>query len=92
MAGIVQEAIVVRTWRSGLACLALALGMGLGLRAQDDRTADHAALRALRDTVTAAINKQDVQTLSGCLAKSFTFTTVNQRRAVKPEAAQGRLR
>jgi ketosteroid isomerase-like protein len=55
-------------------------GGGIPLLAADstDREADHAALRALRDKVTAAIDKQDIKALASCFAKEFAFTTVNQ--------------
>jgi len=46
--------------------------------ADDDHAADHAALRALRDKVTQAIEKQDIATLASCFAREFAFTTVNQ--------------
>ncbi len=42
------------------------------------READHAALRALRDRVTAAIEKQDTKALASCFAKEFAFTAVTQ--------------
>ena len=46
--------------------------------ADGDREADHAALRALRDRVATAINKQDLKTLASCFAKEFAFTAVTQ--------------
>jgi len=45
---------------------------------ETNREADHAALRALRDKLAAAINTQDVKTLGTCFAKEFAFTAVNQ--------------
>jgi ketosteroid isomerase-like protein len=64
-------------------CLALILCLCLGgniraLAAGENREADHAALRALRDRVAQAIDKQDFKALSSCFAKEFAFTTVNQ--------------
>jgi len=60
--------------------------MGAGLRAgEDERAADHAALRSLRDKVATAINQQDMNALSSCFAKTFTFTTLDQRVATRPE-------
>jgi len=46
--------------------------------ADDNREADHVALRALRDKVATAIDKQDITALASCFAKAFAFTTVNQ--------------
>jgi hypothetical protein len=46
-----------------------------GVRAIENRDADHAALRALRDKVTQALSRQDVQALTDCCAKEFAFTT-----------------
>ena len=48
------------------------------LAADEGREADHVALRALRDRVTEAINKQDIKGLGGCFARQFAFTAVNQ--------------
>ena len=48
------------------------------IAADDNREADHVALRALRDKVSQAINKQDLKTLTSCFAKEFAFTAVNQ--------------
>jgi len=64
-------------------CLATILCLCLGgsiraLAADDNRVADHAALRALRDKVAQAIDKQDIKALSSCFAREFAFTTVNQ--------------
>jgi ketosteroid isomerase-like protein len=64
-------------------CLALTLCLCLGgsihvLADDDNREADHAALRALRDKVTQAIDNQDIKALSSCFAREFAFTTVNQ--------------
>ncbi len=63
--------------------LALTLCLCLGgsvraLAAGENREADHAALRALRDQVAQAIDKQDIKALSSCFAREFAFTTVNQ--------------
>ena len=46
--------------------------------ADDNREADHAALRALRDKITQAIDSQDIKALASCFAKEFVFTAVNQ--------------
>ncbi len=54
---------------------------GGGMRAfaaDENREADHAALRALRDKVTTAIDKQDTKALATCFAKEFAFTAVTQ--------------
>ena len=56
----------------------LALTLQIGNAAGADREADHAALRQLRDKVTAGINNLDAKALSPCFAKEFAFTTVNQ--------------
>lgn len=60
--------------------LVLALGCGSlsAFAADDPREADHVALRALRDRVTTAIDKQDLKALSSCFAKEYAFTTVTQ--------------
>ena len=76
--------------RLGMACLAFALMMSVGLRAQEgEHAADHAALRSLRDKVATAINQQDMATLTSCFAKTFSFTLLNQQVATKPEQVQG---
>jgi ketosteroid isomerase-like protein len=46
--------------------------------AADGHEADHVALRALRDKVATAIDKQDIKGLASCFAKDFAFTAVNQ--------------
>ncbi len=46
--------------------------------ADENREADHAALRALRDKITQAIDRQDIKALASCFAKEFAFTAVNQ--------------
>ncbi len=54
-------------------------GSGLTTCAADgSREADHVALRALRDKVAAAIDKQDIKLLGPCFAKQFAFTAVDQ--------------
>jgi uncharacterized protein (TIGR02246 family) len=59
--------------------LALTLHIGNAANAADaNREADHAALRQLRDKVTAGINALDAKGLAPCFAKEFAFTTVNQ--------------
>lgn len=53
-----------------------------------DRAADHEALRALKTRVAEAVSRQDTQALATCMAKSYTFTTINQRRVTTPEQMQ----
>jgi ketosteroid isomerase-like protein len=71
-----------------VACLVGLLMAGTGLRADEDRQADHAALRELKTKVATAINQQDMKTLTSCFAKTFTFTTANQKTATTPEQVQ----
>jgi len=61
-----------------LGILTLTLTLQTGNAADADREADHAALRQLRDKVTAGINNLDAKALFPCFAKEFAFTTVNQ--------------
>lgn len=61
-----------------LALLLCAGGNSRALAAEENREADHAALRALRDKVAQAIDNQDIKTLASCFAKEFAFTAVNQ--------------
>ena len=62
-----------------LLTLLLCVGGGLNAFAADEnREADHAALRALRDKITQAIDSQDIKALASCFAKDFAFTAVNQ--------------
>ncbi len=61
-----------------LMILFLVRGAVPALTADDSHEADHAALRALRDRVTAAIDKQDVKALASCFAKEFAFIAVTQ--------------
>jgi ketosteroid isomerase-like protein len=63
---------------STLAILLCAGGSVTAFAQTADREADHAALRALRDKVAIAIDKQDVKALASCFAKDFAFTAVNQ--------------
>lgn len=49
-----------------------------GIAADLQRTADHDALRALRDKVEKALNAGDMQELRTCLTKDFTFITSDQ--------------
>lgn len=49
-----------------------------GIAADEDRSADHNALRALRDKVEASLNTGNIQDLRTCLAKDFTFITSDQ--------------
>jgi ketosteroid isomerase-like protein len=63
--------------------LALLVLLGAGTvtaakAAEDNREADHAALRALRDKAAAAIDKQDMKALASCFAKESAFIAVNQ--------------
>src|SRR5256885_11992848 len=44
------------------------------------RHADHEALRALRDRVTAALEKRDFDALAPLLAAKFSVVTIDQRR------------
>ena len=44
----------------------------------EERAADHEALRAALKTATTAINNRDVQALTGCLAREFVFTSIDQ--------------
>jgi len=77
---------VVGIRKLGTACLACALSGGIALGAgEEERAADHAALRALREKVTAALNTQDVPALTSFLARKFTMTTVDQSTATRPE-------
>lgn len=78
--------------RLGPACLAFTLFVGTGLRASEtDHAADHAALRSLKDKVATAINQQDMKALSSCFAKTFTFTTLDQKVATSPEQVQAQF-
>ncbi|MEI8290876.1 MAG: nuclear transport factor 2 family protein [Verrucomicrobiota bacterium] len=62
-----------------LLTLLLCVGGSLNaIAADENREADHAALRALRDKVTQAIDSQDIKALASCFAKEFAFTAVNQ--------------
>lgn len=81
-----QEVSMNGIRKLGMVCLAYVLVMGAGLRAgEDEHAADHAALRSLRDKLATAINHQDMNALSSCFAKTFTFTTLDQRVATRPE-------
>lgn len=57
----------------GLLCLTQ-----YGLAAEADRSADHQALRLLRDKVEASLNAGNIQELGSCLAKEFVFITSDQ--------------
>jgi hypothetical protein len=57
----------------GLLCL-----IQQGSAAEADRTADHQALRALRDKAETAMNTGNMQELGSCLAKEFVFITSDQ--------------
>ncbi len=58
--------------------LLLQAGSAPVFAAEDNREADHVALRALRDKAAAAISNQDMKALASCFAKDFAFTAVNQ--------------
>lgn len=45
----------------------------------EDRDADHAALRALRDQIVEALNHNDADRLAACLAPDCSLTFVDQR-------------
>lgn len=49
-----------------------------GVAAEAQHSADHDALRALRDKVETAINAGDMKSLRTCLAEDFTFITSDQ--------------
>lgn len=49
-----------------------------GAAADTDRTADHQALRVLRDKVESAFNTGDIQNVRTSLANDFTFITSEQ--------------
>jgi ketosteroid isomerase-like protein len=57
----------------GLLCLAQQ-----GVAAEADHTADHQALRVLRDKVETTLNTGNIQELGACLAKEFVFITSDQ--------------
>ncbi len=60
-------------------CLLFYLGGSLNVTAaEENREADQAALRVLRDKVAQAIDHQDIKMLATCLAKDFAFTAVDQ--------------
>jgi len=61
-----------------LMTLISAVGTLQARAAEDNREADHVALRALRDKVATAIDKQDMKALASCFAKDFAFIAVNQ--------------
>jgi len=46
--------------------------------AQQDREADHEALRVLRNRVITAVEKQDVEALVSCFSRDFVFITSTQ--------------
>jgi ketosteroid isomerase-like protein len=55
--------------------------VGLAVRAnaaEDNREADHAALRALRAKAVEAIDNQDSHALAACCTKEFAFTAIDQ--------------
>lgn len=76
----------LRTLTFGLIMLFSLGGSLRALPADDNREADHVALRALRDKVAMAIDKQDLKALTPCFAKDFAFIAVNQ--TVLTNAAQ----
>ena len=65
--GIIVSGII------GMLCL-----VQQGVAADSDRSADHNALRALRDKVETSLNTGNMQDLRTCLAKDFTFITSDQ--------------
>jgi ketosteroid isomerase-like protein len=65
--------IIAAAWL--LAQLAVTPAVG-----QDARAPDHAALRALRDTVARAIGARDFAALSSVLHKEFVLITVDQQK------------
>jgi len=46
--------------------------------AEENREADHTALRALRAKAVEAINNQDSHALAACCTKEFAFTAIDQ--------------
>lgn len=67
-----QKAIII-TCITAMLCLAQQ-----GVAAGTERSADHDALRALRDKAETAINAGDMKSLRSCLAEEFTFITSDQ--------------
>lgn len=68
----------LKTIVAALALILGAVGISSAFAAEENRDADHAALRALRDKVVQGIDKQDIKLLASCFAKEFAFTAVNQ--------------
>ena len=72
---------MIRDLKATTIAVAILVCAGSGMTASaadENREADHVALRALRDKVSAAIDKQDIKSLTSCFAKQFAFTAVNQ--------------
>lgn len=70
--------IIKMGWLVVSICIVMAITVGRAKAAGADREPDHVALRALRDKVVAAIDNQDIKSLSSCFAKEFAFTPVTQ--------------
>jgi ketosteroid isomerase-like protein len=71
-------AMLLKRFSLILALLSCVGGNLSAIAAEENREADHVALRALRDKVTQGIDTQDIKTLASCFAKEFAFTAVNQ--------------
>ena len=70
--------MTVKTFRILLISMVfLALG-AVSVSAQQDREADHEALRVLRNTMMTAIENQDVHALASCFSRDFVFITSTQ--------------
>jgi ketosteroid isomerase-like protein len=67
----------MKTGRVGGVIVLLCL-LQFGAMADSDRSADHQALRALRDKVETALNAGNIQNVRTCLASDFTFITSDQ--------------
>lgn len=68
---------LLRRGAAVIAALGCFLLGGSPAPAQDDREADHAALRDLREQFTAAVNSRDFGKIKPLLTDSFTFTTID---------------
>ena len=60
-----------------LSCMLLGVG---GVEAQEERAAEHEALRTLRVSFVEAVNTRDFNVLRPLLTDSFTFITVNNKK------------
>lgn len=75
----------------GLLLLAFAIQTASWANAQaanDNREADHVALRSLKDKVVSAIEGQDTKALADCFTKDFALTTVTQNVLTNPAQIQ----